>query len=113
MGIALLNNYVTNAVHTRAVRLGELLPPQSAEYHRLAQSASALVVRGVHGILPTYPVKTAFAASQSIYLRSQVLGFDSGFVFTGLIVLSAIPLCLMLKPFPHHMQEGEKEMLVE
>jgi MFS transporter, DHA2 family, multidrug resistance protein len=113
MGIALLNNYVTHAVHFHAVRLGESLPPQSAEYFRLARSASSLIVRGVHGILPTYPVKTAFAASQSIFRRSQVLGFDNGFFFAGIIVLTAIPLCLMLKPSAHHLLEGEKEIPAE
>jgi DHA2 family multidrug resistance protein len=113
MGIALLNNYVTNAVHVHAVRLGEVIPPQSPEYFRLARSASALVLRGVHGILPSYPVKTAFAASQSIFSRSQVLGFDNGFVFAGIIVLTAIPLCLMLKPSAHHLPSEEKEMLAE
>jgi len=109
MGIALLNNYVTNAVQHHAVRLGEVIPAQSMEYSRLAHAASALVVRGVHGILPTGAVKGAFASSQSIFHRAQVLGFDNGFVFAGVIVLAAIPLCLLLKPFPHHLK-GEEEM---
>jgi DHA2 family multidrug resistance protein len=108
LGIALLNNYVTSSIQTHAVRLGEVMPPQSMEYFRLARSAAALVVRGVHGLLPTHPLKTAFAVSQSIFTRSQVLGFDNGFVFAGLIVLLAIPLCLWLKPFAHHLREEEK-----
>jgi hypothetical protein len=37
-----------------------------------------------------------------------VLGFDNGFVLAGLIRLSAIPLCLLLKPAAHHLQEEEK-----
>ena len=109
MGIALLNNYVTNSVHLHAVRLGEVLPPQSMEYYRLARSASALVMHDVHGILPTHRVKTAFAASQSIFNHAEVLGFDNGFVFAGVIVLLAIPLCLMLKPFAHHLRVEDKE----
>jgi len=108
IGIALLNNYVTNAIQVHAVRLGEVIPPQSAEFFRLARSASSMVMYETHGILPSHSIKTAFAASQSIFLRAQVLGFDNGFVFAGLIVLMAIPLCLMLKPFPHHLRE-EKE----
>ena len=108
LGIALLNNYVTNSIHIHAVRLGEVVPPQSMEYFRLARSASSLVLRGVHGVLSTHQVKAAFAASQSVALRSQVLGFDNGFVFAGVIVLMAIPLCLMLKPFAHHLREEEK-----
>jgi len=105
LGIALLNNYVTNAVQVHAVRLGEVVPPQSAEYFRIGRAVSPLVMRQIHGILPTHHVKTAFTTAQSIFQRAQVLGFDNGFVFAGLIVLAAFPLCLMLKPFPHHLQD--------
>jgi len=40
--------------------------------------------------------------------RAQVLGFDNGFVFAGLVLLAGIPLCLLLKPAAHHLQELEK-----
>lgn len=102
LGIALLNNYVTRAIQQHAVRLGEVLPPQSPEYFRLMHAASALVARGVHGLLPTPEVKTVWTAAQSIFHRAQVLGFDNGFVFGGWIVLAAVPLCLLLKSMPHH-----------
>ena len=29
-------------------------------------------------------------------------------LFAGVILLAAIPLCLMLKPSPHHLKEEEK-----
>lgn len=109
MGIALLNNYVTNSIHIHAVRLGEVMPPQSTDFFRLARTVSGLVFHGVNGILPTTKVKAVFAAGQSILHRSQVLGFENGFVFAGLIALAAIPLCLMLKPLPHHLKKDEEE----
>lgn len=108
LGIALLNNYVTNSIQNHAVRLGEVVPPQSAEYFRIGRAVSPMVMRQIHGILPTHHIKAAFATSQSILHRAQVLGFDNGFVFAGLIVLTAIPLCLMLKPFAHHIREENK-----
>lgn len=108
VGIALMNNYVTRAVHAHAVRLGATIPAQSAEHFRFAQATSAVIFRGVHGIQTSPFVKTAFAASQSIFHRSQVLGFNNGFVFTGLVVLAALPLCLLLKPFAHHLRADEK-----
>ena len=102
LGIAVLNNFVTRTIQHHAVGLGTLLPPQSPEFYRFLRMASALVVHGTHGLLPTAQVKAAFAASQSILHRAQVLGFDNGFVFGGWIVLAAVPLCLLLKPSSHH-----------
>ena len=108
LGIALLNNYVTNSVHLHAVRLGELLPPQSVEFVRFARETTQLTVRQAHGFLVTAHVKAGFAASQSIALRSEVLGFDNGFVFAGVVLFLAIPFCLLLKPAAHHLRGEEK-----
>jgi hypothetical protein len=37
-----------------------------------------------------------------------VLGFNNGFVLAGLILLAAIPLCLLLQPSKHHVEAAEK-----
>jgi hypothetical protein len=52
--------------------------------------------------------RIVFAASQGIARKAQVLGFENGFVLGGLIVLAAIPLCLLLKPSAHHLRAEEK-----
>lgn len=102
LGIALLNTYVTNSIHIHAVRLGEMLPPQSAEYFRFGLNAMKIAVRQAPGLLVTANAKTAFVAGQSMFHRAQVLGFANGFVFAGLVLLAGIPLCLMLIPASHH-----------
>ena len=108
LGIALLNNFVTNSIHTHAVRLGERLPPQSADYARLGWDTAGVAVRQAHGLLVTAPLKAAFVSSQSLLQRAEVLGFDNGFVFGGLILLLGIPFCLLLQPAAHHVRDGEK-----
>ena len=102
IGIALLNTYVTNAIHIHSVRLGEVFPPQSEEYARFGLQASQTVVRQAHGILATPVIKTAFGAGESIFRRAQVLGFENGFVYAGFILLAAVALCLLLQPAAHH-----------
>ena len=37
-----------------------------------------------------------------------MLGFDNGFVLAGVILLAAIPLCFLLKPAAHHIEDEEK-----
>jgi hypothetical protein len=59
-------------------------------------------VRGSHGLLATPAVKSGFAAGQAISRKAQVLGFENGFVFAGVILLAAVGLCLMLQPSAHH-----------
>jgi len=108
IGIALLNNFVTNSVHRHAVRLGELLPPQSTEMLRFGRNALQVSVHQAHGVLVTARVKAAFVATQNISFRAEVLGFENGFVFAGLIILCAIPFCLLLKPAAHHLQASNK-----
>jgi DHA2 family multidrug resistance protein len=109
LGIAMLNTYVTNSVHVHAVRLGEAMPMQSQAYLRFSFEASQVVVRQAHGILATPEIKAAFGAGQTILQEAQVLGFENGFVFAGIVLLLGIPLCLMLRPSAHHMREPDRE----
>lgn len=120
LGIALLNSYVTNSIHTHAVRLGEVLPIQSAALFRLSYETLPLQFRQAHGILVTPEIKVGVAASQGIFRRAQVMGFENGFVLAGVVVLIGIPLCLLLLPSAHHTSQeakadaaGEAKLLVE
>ncbi len=102
MGIAVMNTFVTNSIHQHAVRLGEALPLQSQSFMRLAGNVSDMVVRQSHGVLVDVQTKAVFAAAMGIERRAQVLGFNNAFTLAGIIVLAAVPLCLLLKPLPHH-----------
>jgi DHA2 family multidrug resistance protein len=109
LGIALLNSFVTNSIHRHAVRLGEAFPVQSQRFDiRLGLRVMGLIFRHEPGLVANPQNKIAFAAAQGIARRAQVLGFDNGFVLAGLILLSAIPLCLLLQPSAHHLTEAEK-----
>lgn len=109
MGIALLNNFVTNSIHSHAVRMGEVFPVQSQRFLRFGYDVSGLVFHQARGILPTAEIKAGLAAAQGIVRRATVMGFENGFFLGGLIVLMGIPLCLMLKPSAHHVSAAEKE----
>jgi len=106
-GIALLNTFVTNAAHIHAVRLGELLPAQSNQFHGLALKSSSLVFHRVPGLLPTGRLKALTASTEAILHHAQVLAFQNGFVFAGLFLLAGIPLALLLRPYLHF-QTGER-----
>lgn len=108
LGIALLNNFVTDAVHVHAVRIAEGLPLQSAAYSRLALRVSGVVFRRADGVLPTPQLKSAFAAGEGILRRAQVMGFENGFVFAGIVLLCGIPLCLLLRPAAHHLRKSDQ-----
>ena len=108
IGIAVLNTFVTNSIHSHAVGIGEVFPRQSEAFHRFALNVSGMVVHHTPGILATSSVKTGFAAGQAIGRRAQVLGFENGFVFAGLILLCGVVLCLMLKPSAHHSRDTSK-----
>jgi DHA2 family multidrug resistance protein len=109
LGIALLNNFVTNSIHTHAVRLGEGFPMQSQAMDiRLGLRTMLLVFRHEPGLMALPQARVAFAAGTGIARKAEVLGFENGFVFAGLILLAAIPLCLLLKPSAHHARPGEK-----
>ncbi len=109
LGIALLNTFVTNAIHTHAVRLGEVFAVQSQSYLRFSLHVTGMVVYKSPGVLASPLVKAEFAAAESILRRAQVLGFDNGFVLAGVIILAGIPLCLLLEPSAHHSQKVELE----
>ena len=108
IGIALLNNFVTRSIHVHAVRLGEVFSSQSPAYVRFGREALRLAVRKSPGVLVTPHVKAAVGAGRSIMMRAQVLGFENGFVFAGLIMALSLPLCLALKPAAHHRQAAKK-----
>jgi MFS family permease len=108
LGIALINNYVTGAIQRHAVQMGAGFPPQSAAFQRFARAAPELIVHHAPGILANAQFKTGFLANQTIALRASVLGYDNGFVFTGLILLAAMPLCLLLRPAAHQRAAAEK-----
>jgi DHA2 family multidrug resistance protein len=109
LGIALLNTFVTNSIHRHAVRLGEGFPMQSSGFVvRLGYRVMPVVFRHEPGLVANPQNRVVFAAAQGIARRAQVLGFENGFVLAGLILLGAIPLCLLLKPSAHHLQEEDK-----
>jgi DHA2 family multidrug resistance protein len=109
LGIALLNTFVTNAIHVHAVRLGEVFPVESQRFGvRLGMRAMGMVFHHEAGLVANPQNKVVFAASAGIARRASVLGFENGFVLAGLILLAGIPLCLLLKPSAHHLQEAEK-----
>ncbi|MEJ2657862.1 MAG: DHA2 family efflux MFS transporter permease subunit [Desulfobacterales bacterium] len=94
-GIAILNTFVTDSVRKHAIRIAEHAAPQSSHF-----------VATVHQIatFPHYLNNNLSAAAQgqllyvkTILHKANVLGFDNGFFLGGIIVLSSIPLCLMLK----------------
>jgi DHA2 family multidrug resistance protein len=106
MGIALLNNFVTSSIHQHAVRMGENLPAQSVYFWRLMGKASQVVVHHVQGMLLTTQSLTDFSVVQKIYSKAQVLGYENGFVFGGIVVICSVPLCLFLKSLPHQQAKG-------
>jgi EmrB/QacA subfamily drug resistance transporter len=108
LGIALLNTYVTNSIHRHAVRLGEIFQPESPGFIRFSFDALKMNFRHAQGIQPTPQIKAAFGGSQTVLRHAQVLGFDNGFVLAGVIILAAIPICLLLKPAKHHIDAAEK-----
>jgi DHA2 family multidrug resistance protein len=109
LGIALLNTFVTNSIHIHAVRLGEVFPVQGQRFEvRLGLKALGTTFHHEAAMVANPESKIVFAATQGIIRRAMVLGFENGFVLAGLILLAGIPLCLLLKPAAHHMQEEEK-----
>jgi MFS transporter, DHA2 family, multidrug resistance protein len=110
LGIALLNTFVTNSIHLHAVRLGEVFAMESQRFDiRFGLRAMNLVFRHEAGLVANPQIKIAYVAAQAIGRRAQVLGFDNGFVLAGIILLAGIPLCLLLKPEAHHLQDDERE----
>jgi len=112
IGIAMLNTFVTNSIHRHAVGFGQVFPHQSESFHRFALDVAGMVVRHTPGIMVTPSVKAGFAASQTIARRAEVLGFENGFVFAGLVLLCGAFLCLLLKPSAHHVRTISKEALM-
>ena len=106
-GIAVLNAYVTNAIHRHALRLGELVAPQSERLQRATRQGAGMVLRDVNGLVPSPQLKGYLLSASSISRRASVLGFANGFVLGGLVVLAGIPLCLLLTASAHHGRGGQ------
>jgi len=99
LGIALLNNVVTNAIHTHAVNLGGLLTKgESQAFLRLGMDALAINERHAVGMMVTPEIKAAYLAAHELSRHAQTLGYDNGFVFLGVVMLLGLPLALLLKP---------------
>lgn len=115
LGIALLNTYVTDAIHTHLVRLGAKFAVESNQFFvRLGQRAASLVFHHDPGLVANPQSKVVFTASEAISRHAQVLGFDNGFMLAGLIVLAGVPLAFLLKPSSHHRGAAAKDVaLVE
>jgi DHA2 family multidrug resistance protein len=96
-GIALLNTYLTKAIHVHAVRLGEQLGPNTPAFARLAGHASSLVFRDIHGLVPSGAIKGLAVAAQAVQQEASVLGFDNAFVLAALILLAGAPPALFLR----------------
>ena len=75
---------------------------------RLGLRSMMLVFRHEPGLMALPQARVAFAAGSGIARKAQVLGFENGFVFAGLILLAAVPLCLLLNPSAHHVRPDEK-----
>ncbi len=91
-GIALLNNYLTEASHAHAVRLGALVGAPAEALHRLSLHAAA------GGATPGQASGSLGLYAGHLIERATVLGFDNAFVLAGVIVLAGVPLCLLLQP---------------
>lgn len=109
LGIALLNNYVTNSIHHHAVRIGDAFPAESSAFARFSLNVCGVIFRHSPGIYATPQIKADFAATRGMLRQAQVLGFDNGFVFAGFVLLCGIPLCLMLEAAPHHRRDDEAQ----
>jgi hypothetical protein len=102
--------------------VGEQMAMQSPAFMRLGTESLRLGLDFSH--LTMYPtpgvwfvdiLKPAVAAAQAMILRAEVMGFQDGFVFAGLVVLASAPICLFLKPSAHHRKEAPapQEITVE
>ena len=102
-GIAIVNSFVTNSVTRHSIRIGEIIGPLTNEYQRaIYQNPFPGIVHAYTSIQSNLMSTKVSLALTTIYNKANVLGFENGFVFGGLIVLSSIPLCMLLKPAPHH-----------
>ena len=96
-GIALLNTFVTDAVHLHAVRLGEKLGQANHGLSRLAEVLSQVRMDHLPGLVATNSVKAALVAVETISHNAQVMAFENGFVLAGGIILLGLPFCMLLE----------------
>lgn len=112
LGIAVLNTFVTDSIQRHAVGIGEHFPVESPRFvARMGLRLAGLVVRHEPGLVANPRGRLLFAAGEGIRRKAQVLGFENGFVLAGLVLLAALPLCLLLKPEAHHLEEEERRLV--
>lgn len=107
-GLAILNAFVTKSVHRHAVTLASMLPPQSAKFAHATAGAAQITIHGGHGVGLSAAAKPSLLAAQTIMTRSQVLGYQDGFVFAAGILALGIPLSLLLKRSVSHVVAATK-----
>jgi EmrB/QacA subfamily drug resistance transporter len=117
-GIAMLNAFVTNYIFRHTTHISNLISTQSGIFHhatikisetisQTVQGASSTphriepilssMLRHIHDAPASEHLQSIFVSLRIIIQKSSVLGFNNGFVIAGLIILSGIPLCLMIK----------------
>ncbi len=93
-GIAILNTFVTHSAHRHAVHLAASMPMQSNRFAHLSQWAGAHL-----GPMFASPKGSAMLLFKVVAMKAQVLSFENGFVFSGLVlILAGAPLALMMAP---------------
>lgn len=109
LGIALLNTYVTDAIHVHLVRIAAKLPYESTRFFaHLGLKAMPLIFHHEPGLVANPRTKIMFLAGRTFSRHAQIMGFDNGFVLAAFITLLGVPLALLLKPAAHHLRNGEK-----
>ena len=117
-GIAFINTFVTNSIVKQTTRLSELVGTQSQTMHHatgeIAESVSRLILglsstphtsetflfsifRHIHDMPSSDHFRGIIVLLRIISHKASVIGFEHGFVLSGIIVLCGLPLCLMLK----------------
>lgn len=98
-GIAVINTFVTDAVHRHAVTLGADVPVQSLQFAHATAGAGGINIH--HALGQTLPAaaKPMFLAVETFLQRATVLSYQDGFVFAGLVTAVGIPLCLFVNKF--------------
>jgi len=92
-GIAILNTFVTHMATSHTRHLAEAVNPQS----RMFEHLTLWLHSHAAGTIASTSQGVSMIAAQIITLKAQVLAFDNGFVFGGLILLiGGLPLSLML-----------------
>lgn len=115
LGIALLNSYVTDAIHTHLIHISEKLPYESTRFFsHFALKTIHVIFHHEPGLVANPLTKIMYLAGQAFARRAKVMGFDNGFMLAGLIMMLGVPLALLLTPSAHHLRHrGKSEVTME